>query len=61
MRLVPVPTREEPGEGGWIIAAVETDINPVFAEKRVNKNVTAKKTREVPCLETELFEASKIL
>ncbi len=55
-----MPTREELGEGGWIIAAVETDINAVFAEKRVN-NVTAKKTREVPCLETELFEASKIL
>ena len=55
-----MPTREEPGEGGWIIAAEETVINPVFAEKRLN-NVTAKKTREVPCFKTELFEASKIL
>jgi hypothetical protein len=60
MRPVPVPTREELGEGGWIIAAAETVINPVFAEKRLN-NVTAKKTREVPCFKTELFEASKIL
>jgi hypothetical protein len=33
MRPVPVPTREELGEGGWIIAAAETVINPVFAEK----------------------------
>jgi len=31
MRLVPVPTREEPGEGGWIIAAADTVIDPVFA------------------------------
>jgi hypothetical protein len=61
MRPVPVPTREELGEGGWIIAAVGTVINPVFAEKRLNNNVTAKKTRKVPCLETGLFEASKIL
>jgi hypothetical protein len=60
MRPVPVPTREELGEGGWIIAAEETVINPVFVEKRLN-NVTAKKTREVPCFKTELFEASKIL
>jgi hypothetical protein len=60
MRPVPDPTREELGEGGWSIAAAETVINPVFAEKRLN-NVTAKKTRKVPCLETELFEASQIL
>ena len=60
MRPVPVPTREELWEGGWIIAAAETVINPVFAEKRLN-NVTAKKTREVPCFKAELFEASKIL
>jgi hypothetical protein len=60
MRPVPVPTREELGEGGWIIAAAGTVTNPVFAEKRLN-NVTAKKTREVPCFKTELFEASKIL
>jgi hypothetical protein len=60
MRPVPVPTREELGEGGWIIAAAETVINPVFEEKRLN-NVTAKKTREIPCFKTELFEASKIL
>jgi hypothetical protein len=60
MRPVPVPTREEPGEGGWIIAAAETGINPVFAEKRLN-NVTAKKAREVPCFKTEFFEVSEIL
>jgi hypothetical protein len=60
MRPVPVPTKEELGEGEWIIAAAETVINPVFAEKRLN-NVTAKKTREVPCFKTELFEASKIV
>jgi hypothetical protein len=41
MRPVPVPTREEPGEAEWIIAAAETVINPVsfkqfnqIAEKR---------------------------
>jgi hypothetical protein len=60
MRPAPVPTREELGEGEWIIAPTETVINPVFAEKRVN-NVTAEKTREVPCFKNELFEASKIL
>jgi hypothetical protein len=60
MRPVPVPTKEELGESGWIIAAAETVINPVFEEKRLN-NVTAKKTREVPCFKTELFEASKTL
>ncbi|MGZ3590200.1 MAG: hypothetical protein ACXU99_06025, partial [Thermodesulfobacteriota bacterium] len=47
-------------EGIWIIAVAETVINPVFAEKRLN-NVPAKKTQEVPCFKTELFEAPKIL
>jgi hypothetical protein len=60
MKPVPVPTREEPGEGEWIIAAAETVINPVIAEKRLN-NVAAKKAREVPCFKTEPSEASKIL
>jgi hypothetical protein len=60
MRHVLAPIREEPGEGGWIIAAEETVINPVIAEKRLN-NVTAKKAGKVPCFKTELFEASKIL
>jgi hypothetical protein len=60
MRPVPVPTREELGEDGWIIAAAETVINSDSVEKRVN-NVTAKKTPEVPCFETELFEASEIV
>jgi hypothetical protein len=60
MRPVPVPTREELGEGGWIIAAAETVINSDSVEKRLN-NVTAKKAWEVSCFETELFEASKIL
>jgi hypothetical protein len=55
-----VPTREEPGEGGWIIAAADTVINPVFAEKRLT-NGTAKKAREVPCFKTEPFKTSKIL
>lgn len=26
-----MPAREEPGEGGWIIAAADTVIDPVFA------------------------------
>jgi hypothetical protein len=60
MRPVPVPTREELGEDGWIIAAAETVINSDIVEKRLN-NVTAKKTREIPCFKTEFFEASKIL
>ena len=55
-----MPTREEPGEGGWIIAAAETVINLVFSEKRLN-NVTAKKTQEVSCFKVEPFEASQIL
>jgi hypothetical protein len=29
MRPVLAPVREEPGEGGWIIVAAETVINPV--------------------------------
>jgi len=33
MKPVPVPTREKLGEGGWVIAAAETVINPVFAGK----------------------------
>jgi hypothetical protein len=60
MRHVLVPNREELGEGGWIIAAAGTVINSDSVEKRLN-NVTAQKTREVPCFEAELFEASKIL
>jgi hypothetical protein len=60
MRPVPVPTREELGEGGWIIAAAETVINSDSVEKRLN-NATAKKAWEVPCFNTEPFEASKIL
>ena len=55
-----MPTREEGREGIWIIAAAETVINSHSVEKRLN-NVTAKKTQEVPCFETELFEAPKIL
>jgi hypothetical protein len=59
MRHVLGPTREG-REGEWIIAAAETVINPVFAEKRLS-NVAAKKAWEVSCFKTELFEASKIL
>jgi hypothetical protein len=59
MRPVRAPTGEEP-EAGWIIAAAGTVINSDSVEKRLN-NVTAKKTREVPCFKTELFEASKII
>jgi hypothetical protein len=60
MRPVPVPTKEEMGEGGWIIAAAETVINSDSVETRLN-NVPAKKAWEVSCFKTELFEASKIL
>jgi hypothetical protein len=60
MRLVPAPTREEPGEGGWITADAGTVINSHSVETRLN-NVPAKKTREVPCFKTEFFEASEIL
>jgi hypothetical protein len=60
MRPVPVRTREEPEEGGWIITAAENVINPVFSEKRLN-NGTEKKTQEVSSLKAEPFEASKIL
>lgn len=55
-----MPTREEPDETGWIIAAAENVINSAFAEKRLN-NGTAKKTREVPYLKTKPFEAPEIL
>ena len=55
-----MPTKEELGEGGWIIAVEETVIKSDSVEKRLN-NVTAKKAWEVSCFETELFEASKIL
>jgi hypothetical protein len=54
MRPVPVPTREELGEGEWTIAAEETVINSDSAKKRLN-NVPAKKTREVSCFKTEFF------
>jgi hypothetical protein len=60
MRPVPVPTREELEEGGWIIAAAETVIRSDSVETRLN-NGAAKKTREVSCFKTEFFEASKIL
>jgi hypothetical protein len=69
MRHVPVPTREELGEGEaeWIIAAAETVINPVslkqfnqIAEKRLT-NGTAEKARESSWAKTESFKASKIL
>jgi len=64
MRHVLAPIREEPedreGEAEWIIAAAETVINSVSVEKRLN-NATAKKTWEIPCFKTELFEASQIL
>jgi hypothetical protein len=60
MRPAPVPTGEELGEGGWIIAAAETVINSDSVETRLN-NVPAKKTREVPWFKTEFFEASEIL
>jgi hypothetical protein len=60
MRHALAPIREELEEGGWIIAAAENVINPVFAKKRLN-NVTTKKAWEVPCFETEFFEASKII
>jgi len=55
-----VPTREELGEGEWIIAAAETVIDLVFAEKRLTHGTT-KKVWTVPCSKTEPFKASKIL
>jgi hypothetical protein len=62
MRHVLAPTGGDPGgrEGEWIIAAAETVINPVFAEKRLT-NGTTKKAWEVPCFKTETFKASKVL
>jgi len=60
MRPVPVPTREKPGEGGWVIVVEVNVINLVFPEKRLN-HVTAKKTREVSCFKIKFSEASKIL
>jgi hypothetical protein len=66
MRPVPVPTAEELGEDGWIIAAAGIVINPVsfkqvnqIAEKRLN-NGTAEKAWESSWAKTESFEASKI-
>ncbi len=55
-----MPTREGGREGIWITAAAEAVINSDSVEKRFD-HVTAKKTWEVPCFKTELFEASKIL
>jgi hypothetical protein len=46
MRPVPVLTKEKLGEGGWVIAAAETIINPVFAEE-VLEHITAKKTGDL--------------
>jgi hypothetical protein len=62
MRHVLAPTREYLGdrEGEWIIVAVGTVINFVFAEKRLT-NDTAKKAWDVPCFKTEPFKASQIL
>jgi hypothetical protein len=62
MRHVLAPTGEDPEgkEGEWIIAAAETVINPVLAEKGLT-HVTAKKAWAIPCFKTELFEVSKIL
>jgi hypothetical protein len=37
MKPVPVPTTEEPGEGGWIIAVAGTVINLFIAEKRLKQ------------------------
>jgi len=55
-----VLTREEGREGIWIIAAAEAVINSHSVGKKLN-NATAKKAWKVPCLSTELFEASEIL
>jgi hypothetical protein len=37
MKPVRVPTRGEPAEGEWIIAAGETVINPVIAVKEAER------------------------
>jgi hypothetical protein len=61
VRHVLARTREELGEGEWIIPAAETVIDLVFGEKRLT-NVSAKKAWEVSWFKTtEPFEASKIL
>jgi hypothetical protein len=60
MRHVPGPTREEPGEAEWIIAAAGNVTNPVFAEKRLT-HVTAKEAWTFPCSKAESFKASKIV
>ena len=62
MRHVLAPTREDLGdrEGEWIIVAVGTVINLVFAEKRLT-NDAAEKAREAPWSKTEPFKASQIL
>jgi hypothetical protein len=57
---VPAPTREELGEGEWIIAAGGAVINSDSAEKRLT-NDTTKKAWKVPCFKTGPFKASKIL
>ena len=58
------PIREEPedreGEAEWIIAAAETVIDLVFAEKRLT-NGTTEKARESSWAKTEPFKAPKIL
>jgi len=50
-----VAIMEEPeGREGEGIAAAETVINPVSAEKRL-MNGTAKKARSIPCSKTQSF------
>jgi DNA polymerase III delta subunit len=61
MRHVLAPIKEEPeDEGEWIIAAAETVINSIFAEKRLT-NVTTEKAWESSWAKTEPFKAPKIL
>ena len=55
-----MPTREELGEGEWIIAAAGTVTNSILAERRLT-HVAAKKAWTVPCSKTEPFKASKIV
>jgi hypothetical protein len=55
-----VPTREELGEGEWIIAAAGTVTDPVLAEKRLT-HVAAQKAWTIPCSKTKPFKASKIV
>ena len=53
-------TREELGEGEWIIAAAGTATNSLLGERRLT-HVAAEKAWTVSCSKTKPFKASKIV